>query len=66
MATGVLENWMAEKLQSYLMQGNVFGPVQQSIEEVLKNNQQLRTEHLQKVEQILAENRIEPTDNSQL
>ncbi len=66
LATGVLENWMAEKLQSYLMQGNVFGPVQQSIEEVLKNNQQLRTEHLQKVEQILTENRIEPTDNSQL
>lgn len=66
LATGVLENWMAEKLQSYLMKGNVFGPVQQSIEEVLQNNQQLRTEHLQKVEQILAQNRVEPTDNLQL
>lgn len=66
LATGVLENWMAEKLQSYLMKGNVFGPVQQSIEEVLKNNQQLRSEHLQKVEQILAENRVEPVNVSQL
>ncbi|WP_394808248.1 hypothetical protein [Nitrosomonas sp.] len=66
LATGVLENWMAEKLQNYLMKGNVFGPVQQSIEEVLQNNQQLRAEHLQKVEQILAENRVEPIDNSQL
>lgn len=66
LATGVLENWMAEKLQNYLMKGNAFGPVQQSIEEVLKNNQQLRAEHLQKVDQILAENRIEPTHDSQL
>lgn len=66
LATGVLENWMAEKLQNYLMKGNAFGPVQQSIEEVLKNNQQLRAEHLQKVDQILAENRIEPAHDSQL
>lgn len=66
LATGILENWMAEKLQNYLMKGNAFGPVQQSIEEVLKNNQQLRAEHLQKVDQILAENRIEPTHDSQL
>lgn len=66
LATGVLENWMAEKLQNYLMKGNVFGPVQQSIEEVLQSNQQLRTEHMQKVEQILAENRVEHLDNSQL
>jgi hypothetical protein len=66
LATGVLENWMAEKLQNYLMKGNVFGPVQQSIEEVLQSNQQLRTEHMQKVEQILAENRVERLDNSQL
>lgn len=66
LATGVLENWMAEKLQNYLMQGNVFGPVQQSIENVLQNNQQLRTEHLQKVERILAENRVERMDDSQL
>lgn len=66
LATGVLENWMTEKLQNYLMKGNVFGPVQQSIEDVLQNNQQLRTEHLQKVEQILAENRVQPADNSSL
>lgn len=66
LATGVLENWMAEKLQNYLMKENVFGPVQQSIEEALQNNQQLRTEHLQKIEQLLAENRVEPADNSQL
>jgi hypothetical protein len=66
LATGVLENWMAEKLQNYLMQGNVFGPVQLSIESVLQNNQQLRTEHLQKVERILAENRVERMDDSQL
>lgn len=66
LATGALETWMAEKLQNYLMQGNVFGPVQQSIEDVLQNNQQLRTEHMQKVEQILAENRVERIDDSQL
>lgn len=36
LATGKLEKWMAEKLESYLMQGNAFGPVQQSIEETLK------------------------------
>ncbi len=66
LATGVLESWMAEKLQSYLMKGNVFGPVQQSIEHILENNQQLRAEHLQKVEQILADNRIHPVDSLQL
>lgn len=66
LATGVLEHWMTEKLQYYLMKGNAFGPVQQSIEEVLRNNQQLRTEHLHKVEQILTENRIIPSDNAQL
>ncbi|MBS0497849.1 MAG: hypothetical protein JSR51_09420 [Proteobacteria bacterium] len=66
LATGALETWMAEKLQNYLMQGNVFGPVQKSIEDVLQNNQQLRTEHMQKVERILAENRVEPAGNSQL
>ncbi len=66
LATGVLENWMAEKLQNYLMKGNVFGPVQQSIENVLQNNQQLRAAHVQKVEQILTENRVQPADNSKL
>lgn len=66
LATGALESWMAEKLQDYLMRGNVFGPVQQSIDDVLKNNQQLRQAHLQKVEQILAENRIEPEENTQI
>lgn len=66
LATGALETWMAEKLQNYLMQGNVFGPVQQSIEDVLHNNQQLRSEHMQKVERILAENRVEPAGDSQL
>ncbi|PTQ84580.1 hypothetical protein [Nitrosomonas ureae] len=66
LATGVLENWMAEKLQNYLMQGNAFGPVQQSIEDLLQNNLQLRAEHLQKVERILNENRVDLIDNSQL
>lgn len=66
LATGVLENWMAEKLQGYLMQGNAFGPVQQSIEDVLHNNLQLRAEHIQKVERILSENRVDRIDNSQL
>jgi len=66
LATGALESWMAEKLQNYLMKGNVFGPVQESIEHILQNNQQLRAEHLQKVEQILTENRILPTDDTQL
>ena len=66
LATGVLENWMTAKLQHYLMKGNVFGPVQQSIEEVLRNNEQLRTEHLHTIEQILTENRIVPNDDAQL
>lgn len=66
LASGALESWMTEKLQDYLMQGNVFGPVQQSIDDVLKNNQQLRLAHMQKVEQILAENRIQPEENVQL
>lgn len=66
LATGVLENWMSEKLQNYLMRGNAFGPVQQSIEEVLQNNQQLRAEHLQQVERILADNRVEPVSEAQL
>lgn len=66
LATGVLENWMTEKLQNYLMRGNAFGPVQQSIEEVLQNNQQLRADHLQQVERILADNRVEPINDAQL
>ncbi len=66
LATGVLEDWMSEKLQHYLMKGNVFGPVQQSIDEVLRSNQQLWSEHLHKVEQILADNRIVPGEDAQL
>ncbi|WP_240143471.1 DUF3510 domain-containing protein [Nitrosomonas sp. JL21] len=66
LATGMLEHWMTEKLQHYLMKGNVFGPVQQSIEEILRNNQQLRTEHLRKVEQILTDNQIVPNEDTHL
>lgn len=66
LATGALESWMAEKLQNYLMQGNVFGPVQQSIDDVLKNNHQLRLAHVQKVEQILVENRVQLDENSHI
>lgn len=66
LATGALESWMTEKLQDYLMKGNVFGPVQQSIDDVLKNNQQLRLAHIEKVEQILAENRIQPEENTRI
>ena len=60
LATGVLEEWMAEKLQTYLMKGNAFGPVQESIEKALQKNEQLRTEYLKKVDQILAESRVQP------
>lgn len=66
LATGALESWMTDKLQHHLMQGNAFNPVQQSIEDVLQHNQQLRMQHLQKVEQILAANRVEVTDHAQL
>ncbi|MCP5246266.1 MAG: hypothetical protein H6937_10140 [Burkholderiales bacterium] len=61
LATGKLENWMIEKLEAYLMQGNAFGPVQQSIEDAMRKNDQLRSEYLEKINQILAENQIEPT-----
>lgn len=58
LATGRLEKWMAEKLEAYLTQGNAFGPVQQSIEETLKKNEQLHKEYQEKINQILAENHI--------
>ncbi len=61
LATGKLESWMIEKLESYLTQGNAFGPVQQSIEETLRKNEQLRAGYLEKINRILAENHIEPT-----
>ncbi len=60
LASGKLENWMIEKLENYLMQGNAFGPVQQSIEEALKKNEELHTEYLDKINLILAENYVEP------
>lgn len=60
LATGKLESWMIEKLESYLTRGNAFGPVQQSIEDALRKNEQLRGEYLEKVNRILAENQIEP------
>lgn len=60
LATGKLENWMIEKLEGYLMQGNAFGPVQQSIEEALKKNETLHVEYLEKINLILAENHVEP------
>ncbi|MCW5617782.1 MAG: hypothetical protein KIS65_00990 [Nitrosomonas sp.] len=61
LATGKLENWMIEKLESYLTRGNAFGPVQQSIEDALRKNEQLRAGYLEKVNRILAENQIEPS-----
>lgn len=61
LATGKLENWMIERLESYLMQGNAFGPVQQSIEDALRTNEDLRVEYLEKINRILVENQIEPT-----
>lgn len=61
LATGVLEKQMVEKLESYLMKENAFGPIQKSIDDALKKNQQLRTKYLESVDQILAENRIQPT-----
>ncbi|PTN12842.1 hypothetical protein [Nitrosomonas aestuarii] len=60
LATGKLENWMIERLEAYLMQGNAFGPVQQSIEDALRKNEELRTEYLEKINRILADNQIEP------
>lgn len=48
---------MAEKLEAYLTQGNAFAPVQQSIEETLKKNQNC-TRNIKKIGQILAENHI--------
>lgn len=62
LASGALEEWMVEKLQHHLMKGNAFGPVQQSIENAIKSNEQLRIEHQDRVKQILAENSIEPAD----
>ena len=61
LATGVLEKQMVEKLESYLMKENAFGPIQQSIDDALEKNQQLRNRYLESVDQILAENRIQPT-----
>ena len=60
LATGKLENWMIEKLEDYLMQGNAFGPVQQSIEDAMKKNEALHAEYLEKINQILAQNHVEP------
>jgi hypothetical protein len=60
LATGKLENWMIEKLEGYLMQGNAFGPVQQSIEDAMKKNETLHAEYIEKVNLILAENLVQP------
>lgn len=62
LASGALEEWMAEKLQQHLMKGNAFAPVQQSIENTIKNNEQLRLEHQERIKHILAENYIEPAN----
>ncbi|GJL71762.1 MAG: hypothetical protein NMNS01_09610 [Nitrosomonas sp.] len=61
LATGVLEKQMIEKLESYLMKNNAFDPIQQSIDDALKKNQQLRTRYLERVDHILTENRVQPT-----
>lgn len=58
LATGKLEEWMVEKLETYLTQGNAFGPVQQSIEETLKKNEQLHKEYQEKINNILTENHV--------
>lgn len=60
LASGALEEWMTETLQAHLMQGNAFGSVQQSIEQAFRLNKQLQVEHLNKVDQILVENRLHP------
>ncbi len=60
LATGALEEWMAETLQAHLMQGDAFGPVQKSIDQAFRMNEQLQVEHLKKVDQILIENRLQP------
>ncbi len=60
LATGALEEWMTEKLQEHLMKGNAFGTVQQKIDTALQKNEQLREEHLKRVDLILAENQLQP------
>ncbi len=60
LATGALEEWMAKTLQVHLMRGNAFGPVQESIDQAFRMNEQLQVEHLKKVDQILIENRLQP------
>lgn len=61
LATGELEKQMIEKLEKYLLQDNAFDQVQQSIDNALQKNQELRAKYLKHVDQILAENRIQPT-----
>ena len=61
LATGALEKQMVEKLESYLMKENAFGPVQQSIDNALEKNLQLRAKYQESVDQILAENHIQPS-----
>lgn len=60
LATGALEEWMTETLQKHLMQGNAFGPVQQSIDQAFQMSEQLQAEHLNKANQILDQNRLHP------
>ena len=59
LVTGKLEEWMIDKLEAYLMEGNAFSPVQQSIKEAMQKNQELRIAYLEKVNRILTENKIE-------
>ena len=60
LASGSVEEWMTKNLQTFLMKGNAFGNVQQTIEIAYQKNEQLKVEYLEKVEQILAENYMQP------
>lgn len=61
MVMGKLEKAMIKNLQDHLEKGNVFDQAQVSLEQEFQKNEQLHAEYEKKIEQILADNRFQPT-----
>ncbi len=62
MMTGELEDYMSEKLEQYLQQGDTFKEVQAALNNALETHHTAQQEYLQQAQIIMTRNRVIPQD----
>lgn len=61
---GELEQYMEDQFEKYLLEGNVFNGVKDSIEKAVANQKNAKEEYERIVKGIMQDNQVTPTDNS--